>query len=229
MVAGIAIIMVLAFIVLNQGDGGEQPAETASSNSPVAEPGVFAGIDLSTIQTGLTDDGHPVLGTSDAPVTIVEFSDYQCPHCASFSKDTLPEILKNYVTAGKVRYIHNDAAILGEQSQWAAQAARCAADQGRFWEYHGLLFQKQRGENQDAFSRDNLKTFAAELGLETAAFNKCLDQNKYAQKVVQETEAAKQRGVTGTPSFFVNDELVVGNVPASRMKDIIEKHLEGSS
>lgn len=231
-VAGIAVIMVLAFIILNQGAGGGEPVETASTPSsatPMAEQSLFAGIDLSAIPNGLTEEGNPALGSPDAPVTIVEYSDYQCPHCGNFAKNTLPELIKEYVVPGKVRYVHKDMAILGEQSQWAAQAANCAAEQGRFWEYHALLFQQEGRANQGVFSRENLKKYAADLGLDTEAFNQCLDQNKYAQKVVQETREGKQRGVEGTPSFFVNDELVVGNVPLEQMRQVIEKHLQASS
>ncbi len=230
LVAGIAIIMVLAFIVFNQGGGGSEPANTtASSSQPAVEQGTFAGIDLSVLPTEPTEEGDPALGTPDAPVTIVEFSDYQCPHCRDFSQGTLAEIIKNYVTSGKVRYVHKDMAILGEQSQWAAQAAHCAADQGHFWEYHELLFQKQSGRNQGAFSRDNLKKYAADLGLDTEAFSQCLDQNKYSQRVVQETQEGKQRGVEGTPSFFVDDEMIIGNVPFDQFKEVIDRHLEGTS
>ncbi|MFQ5594873.1 MAG: DsbA family protein [Anaerolineae bacterium] len=229
LVVGLAIIMVVTFIVFNRGSGGGEPAATTSSGPPPAEQGMLAGIDLSAIPSEPAEDGSPALGAPEAPVTIVEYSDYQCPHCAHFSQDTLPEVIKNYVTAGKVRFVHKDMAILGEQSQWAAQAANCAADQGHFWEYHELLFQKQSGRNEGAFSRDNLKQFAADLELDTATFNQCLDQNKYSQRVIDETAEGKQRGVEGTPSFFVNDEFVVGNVPFSQMKDLIEKHLEGAS
>jgi protein-disulfide isomerase len=230
LVAGIALLMVLTFIVLNRGGAdGRAPAETAASSNVTAAQGVFAGINLDEIPSARTDEGDPVLGSPDAPVTIVEYSDYQCPHCASFAQNTLPEVIKSYIATGKVRHIHKNAAILGEESQWAAMAALCAADQDRFWQYHEHLFRKQSGRNEGAFSRDNLKQFAADLGLDTTAFNQCLDENKYSQTVVEETEAGKQRGVEGTPSFFVNDELIPGNVPFDQMKAIIDKHLEGQS
>lgn len=229
-VAGVAIITVLAFIVFNQRAGGREPTQTASSAlTPVAEQGTFAGLDLQGIPSGRTEEGDPALGSPDAPVTVVEYSDYQCPHCGNFARDTLPLVIKEYVMAGKVRYVHRDMAILGERSQWAAQAANCAADQGRFWEYHELLFQKRESETKDAFLRDNLKKYAADLGLDTKAFNQCLDQNKYSQEVIQETKAGRQLGIEGTPSFLINDELVVGNVPFSEMQGIIERHLEGTS
>lgn len=237
LVAGVAIIMVVAFILLNQGIMGsgqaepEAPASAAQPAEPAqsAQQGAFADVNLSTIPTGLTDDGDPALGAADAPVTIVEYSDYQCPHCASFAQDTLADVIKNYVTAGDVRYIHRDAAILGEESQWAAQAANCAADQEHFWEYHELLFERQGERNSGAYSRDSLKQYADELGLDTEAFNECVDSNKYAQEVVQETQEAQERGVEGTPTFFVNDEVIPGNVPFEQMQEIIDRQLEAAS
>jgi protein-disulfide isomerase len=236
-VAGVAIIMVLAFIVLNQGLIGsgeavpEAPASAAQPAQPAQSPqlGALADIDLNAIPTGLTDDGDPTLGTADAPVTIVEYSDYQCPHCAAFAQNTLAAVIKNYVTAGDVRYIHRDAAILGEESQWAAQAANCAAEQGHFWEYHELLFERQGDRNSGTYSRDSLKQYADELGLDTEAFNECVDSNKYAEEVVQETQEAQQRGVEGTPTFFVNEEVIPGNVPFEQMQEVIDRQLEAAS
>lgn len=239
LVAGVAVLMVLAFIVLSQLSGSQQatPAETASSTpgaegqtqSQPVEQGTFAGIDLGVIPTGRTDEGAPMLGTPDAPVTIVEYSDYQCPHCQNFNLNVLPDVIKNYVTAGDVQHIHKNAAILGEESQWAAMAALCAADQGHFWEYNELLFNRQQGQNQGAFSRDNLKQFAAELQLDTGQFNQCLDENKYAEKVVSETQEAQSRGMKGTPTFFINDEFVGGFIPFDQMKQIIDEQLQEAS
>lgn len=238
LVAGVAILMVLTFIVLSQlggGQAGSQPGgEQASSQSEGAAPasaeqGTFAGIDLTTIETGQTEDGAPALGPEDAPVTIVEYSDYQCPHCRNYNLNTLPDVVENYVTTGQVRYVHKNATVLGEESQWAAMAALCAADQGRFWEYGELLFNKQQGQNQGTFSRSNLKQFAADLGLNTETFNECVDSNKYASKVAEETQEARSRGVQGTPSFFVNDEFVEGAVSYEDMKNTIDSQLEGSS
>ncbi len=241
LVAGVAVIMVLTFIVLSQLGGGQPatqaetggaaPAEGAAAPAAEgqAEQGTFFGIDLSVLPTEPTDDGAPALGPVDAPVTIVEYSDYQCPHCKNFNANVLPDIIENYVASGQVRHVHKNAAILGEESQWAGMASLCAADQGSFWEYSELMFERQSGRNQGAFSRDNLKSFAADLGLDTETFNQCMDSNKYAKKVVAETEEAKSRGLKGTPSFFVNDEFVGGSLPFEEMKKIIDKELEEAS
>ena len=118
-------------------------------------------------------------------------------------------------------------AFLGDESQWAAEAAECAGDQASFWAYHDKLFASQSGENQGAFSKDKLKGFAADLKLDTAAFNTCLDSGKYTQVVQAETAAAQALGAQSTPSFFINDWLVLGALPIERFDGYIEKAKQG--
>ena len=117
-------------------------------------------------------------------------------------------------------------AFLGEESQWAAEASECAADQNAFWAYHDKLFASQSGENQGAFNKDKLKGFAVELGLEPKAFNDCLDTGKYTQLVQSQSAAAGQLGVTGTPSFFVND-WPTGAVSVEDFGKLIDKAKQG--
>lgn len=220
-VAGVAILMVAAFIALNRPRGG--PSATSSE----AETRL---IDLQGIPQGQTEDGSPVLGRADAPATLVDYSDYKCPHCGAFTMDTLPRLIDEYVRTGKLRLVHKDMAILGEQSIWAAMAAQCANDQGRFWEYHLLLFDRIHSSDRPLdLSRDDLKQFAAELGLDTQQFGQCLDENKYAQKVEDERAEGKQRGVEGTPTFFLNDQKIVGNAPYDEFKQMIDRELEKAS
>lgn len=114
-------------------------------------------------------------------------------------------------------------AFLGEESQWAAEASECAGEQDAFWQYHDKLFESQNGENQGAFSKDNLKTFAKDLGLKTDQFDQCLDSGKYTQAVQQQTQAAQQLGVQSTPSFFINDWLVLGALPVEEFDSYIAK------
>ena len=109
-----------------------------------------------------------------------------------------------------VRFGYFHFAFLGPESQWAAEASECAAEQDTFWEYHDRLFDSQSGENQGAFSKDNLKQFAADLGLDTQAFDECLDSGKYAATVEDETQSAQSLGVRSTPSFLINGRPVVG-------------------
>ena len=119
-------------------------------------------------------------------------------------------------------------AFLGEESQWAAEASECAADQDKFWEYHDKLFASQNGENQGAFSKDNLKKFAADLKLDAAAFNECLDTGTYSQTVQMQTSTANQLGVNSTPAFIVNGYPVLGAQPFETFQQIIEGELSAT-
>ena len=114
------------------------------------------------------------LGQADAPVVVVEFGDFQCPYCGQFAKGAAQQIKETYVPTGQVRFVYRHLAFLGNESTWAAEASECAEDQGRFWDYHDKLFDEQRGENQGAYSKDNLKRFAAEIGLDTDRFDSVL-------------------------------------------------------
>ena len=116
-------------------------------------------------------------------------------------------------------------AFLGDESQWAAEAAECAGDQDAYWEYHDYLFSHQNGENQGAFSKDNLKKFAVELKLDTQAFNECMDSGKYTQLITDQTDFARQLGVQSTPSFLVNGQGVVGAQPFDSFKQLIDGFL----
>jgi cyclophilin family peptidyl-prolyl cis-trans isomerase len=109
-----------------------------------------------------------------------------------------------YVKTGEMKFVYRYMAFLGDESQWAAEAAECAGDQGKFWEYHDKLFASQNGENQGAFSKDNLKKFAADLGLNTTTFNQCVDSGKFTDKIKKSSNDASQFGVSSTPTVFVN-------------------------
>ncbi len=150
------------------------------------------------------------LGAPEAAVTVVEYGDFQCPACRQFAMTTARQLKEEFVSAGQVRFVYRHFAFLGPESQWAAEASECANAQGRFWEYFDLLIANWAGENAGAFSQDNLKRFAAALGLEAGQFNQCLDSGQYAEKVQQETRQGQQAGVRGTPSLFLNGQLVTG-------------------
>lgn len=109
---------------------------------------------------------------------------------------------------GQVRFVFRHLAFIGDESIWAAEASECANEQGHFWEYHDKLFAEQGGENEGTFSRDNLKRFAADLGLDTEQFNQCLDSDQYRAKVQQESAEAQRLGVRSTPTVFVNGQLI---------------------
>ena len=143
------------------------------------------------------------LGSSSAKVAVVVYEDFQCPFCERFFTDTESILREKYVTTGKILFVYRDFAFLGQESIKAAEAARCAGDQGKFWEYHDYLFTHQRGENQGAFVNANLKSFAVSLGLNTSTFNQCLDSSKHSKEVMDSRTAGAKAGVNGTPKGFI--------------------------
>jgi protein-disulfide isomerase len=166
-------------------------------------------------------DDDPVKGDPNAPITIIEFSDFQCPFCGKFYRETLPQIKEKYIDTGKVKLIYRDFPLsFHENAQSAAEAAECANEQGKFWEYHDLLFEKQ----QD-LSVENYKQWAEELGLDMEQFNECLDSGKYADEVTNDFSDGQAAGVTGTPAFFINGKKVSGAQPFSVFEQIIEEEL----
>lgn len=162
------------------------------------------------------------LGSPDAPVTMLEFSDFQCSFCRKFWAETLPRLKETYIKNGQVRFLYQHFAILGEPSVAAAQAAECAKEQGKFWPYHDKLFASQGGL---AFTNAKLKRYARELGLDVTAFARCLDSGKYRQKVEDETELGSLLGARGTPTFFLNGQMLIGAQPFEVFQAAIEEEL----
>jgi protein-disulfide isomerase len=148
------------------------------------------------------------LGNADAPVTIYEYSDFQCPFCATAAAEVVPRLDTDYLATGKAKLIFKSLAFIGQESRWAAEAALCAGDQGKFWEYHNKLFEEQGGENKGAFEVENLKRFAQEIGLNQGEFNTCFDAGKYTGQIADEMDEAENRGVNSTPTFFVGQKQV---------------------
>ena len=124
-----------------------------------------------------------------------------------------------------MRFGYWQFAFLGDESKWAAEASECAAEQDKFWEYHDYLFEHHAGENQGTFSKENLKKFAVELGLDSAKFDECLDSGRYTSQVEQDTQFASQLGVQSTPTFIVNGKPVVGGQPFETFKTMIESFI----
>ncbi len=165
------------------------------------------------------------LGSPDAPLTIVEYSDFLCPYCTSAALQTVPQIEEEYVAAGRVKLVWKQfplPGLHGESCIVAAVASECAAEQNAFWEYHDMLFLNNKNVT---FNIENLKLFAQDLGLDTEKFNACLDEGKYMDKVAADYDEAERRGATGTPTFFVGQTMVVGAKPYEDFKNAIEDEL----
>jgi protein-disulfide isomerase len=168
----------------------------------------------------------PMLGVGSAPVSIVEFSDFQCSFCKKFWADTLPKVKESYIKPGKIRFMYRHFAILGNFSEQSAMSAECAGEQGKFWEYHDKLFANQGGL---AFTNSKLKQYARELTLNAGTFHQCLDSGRYREKVEGETTLAASLGARGTPTFFVNSQLLVGAQPFEVFQKVIEKELQADA
>jgi protein-disulfide isomerase len=164
----------------------------------------------------------PARGASNAPVTIVEFEDFQCPFCKR-AQDTVEQVLARY--KDRVRMVHRDLPLrtLHPASWKAHEAGRCAEDQGRFWEYRALLY-----KNAPAATPEKLSNYASQAGLNVADFTKCLDSGKFNAIVQKDEDEASRLGIQGTPFFFINGRLLSGAQPESEFVRIIEDELHKS-
>lgn len=168
----------------------------------------------------------PILGNKDATVTIVEYADFQCPFCKKLYDTVYKQLKTEYVDTGKVKFSYQDYAFLGEESNFSAEAAKCAQDQGKFWEFHNYLYDNQGGENEGAFSQANLKKFGKAIGLNTTDFNTCVDSRIHKVDVESETQGGTQYGVQATPTVFVNGKRFEGAQSYATFKQAIEEALK---
>jgi len=185
-----------------------------------------------TFQVSLDDD--PFKGNANAPVTVVEFSDFQCPFCSRFYTQTLPALQENYIDTGKIKLVYKDLPLdnLHPNARPAHIAAECADEQGKFWEYHDVLF-----ENQAQWSRlsstdlsSQLNQYATSMGLESASFDSCLSSPSMADEVNADFLQAASYGATGTPTFFIGNEKngfikLVGAQPYAAFQAAIDAQL----
>lgn len=176
------------------------------------------------------------MGDPDAPVLIEVYEDFQCPACRIYSNEVEPLVTENHVANGEVYYVFRQYPFLDDrapskESDQAANASMCAAEQGRFWDYHDILFANWNGENQGSFSDKRLLAFAETLGLDTETFTACFEENRYQDQIQADLAAGNAAGVQGTPSVLVNGEIVrPGYVPTYEdIKRMIEVSLPNSS
>jgi protein-disulfide isomerase len=164
-------------------------------------------------------NGAPFKGTERAAVTIVKFEDFQCPYCKTV-QTTYQELLKRY--NGKVRLVHKDLPLdaIHPQARQAAEAARCAGEQGKFWEYHDILY-----TNSPKAAVDELKSYAKEVGINAASFEQCFTSGKYKGLVQKDLSEGAQLGLTGTPTFFINGREMSGAQPVEAFAAVIDEEL----
>ena len=167
--------------------------------------------------SSLIQGGSPIMGESNAQITILEWGDYQCTFCYKFHQNTLDVINDQYIKNGKVKLIYKDFPLNGPDSFLAAEATYCAEDQGKYWQYHNELYKNWGGERTGWVTRDSLDRFATTINLNLDMFDACLDDQKYQKRVRALYEFGKEIGIDATPSFLVfNDEKIIkiiGNQP----------------
>ncbi|MGH7802501.1 MAG: DsbA family protein [Thermodesulfobacteriota bacterium] len=202
-----------------------QEIKTLLKSRPAAAPGEPQNVVINV-------DNAPFKGDKNAKLTLIEFSDYQCPFCGRHVTQTVPQLETDYIKTGKVKYVFFDFPLDFHKNAFkAAEAADCAGEQGKFWQMHDKLF-----ENQKALEESDLTNYAKSIGLNMSKFQKCLDSGKYASQIKKEIELGQKSGVTGTPSFFLGVtnpkdpnvkavKVIKGAQPYNNFKDAIDTTL----
>jgi protein-disulfide isomerase len=170
-------------------------------------------------------------GSGSAALDLVEFGDYQCPFCEKFFQETEPQVAKEYVNSGKVKFYFLDFAIVGPDSLTLSEGAWCADEQGKYYEYHNYAYSHQGAENSGWGTVEKVKAFASDLGLDTQKFNSCLDSKKYEPRIQQLYQLGQSLGITGTPTMFIGNEKVgftkiTGAQPYEVFQQVMSSYLQ---
>jgi len=174
----------------------------------------------------LIENGSPVMGNSFAPITILEWGDYQCTFCYKFHQSSLDIIKTEYIETGKIKLVFKDFPLNGPDSVLAAEASYCADDQGKYWKYHDEVYTNWAGERTGWITRNSLNEFALNVGIDTVEFNECMDMHKYKNRVLELEKFGKEIGIKATPSFLIfNAEKIIkieGNQPIDVFRQVID-------
>jgi protein-disulfide isomerase len=219
-----SVVIIIVFFGIN---GITNESELVLAPTPTIEQ---SGPPKVTLNTFL-GNASPILGDSNAPITLVEFGDYQCHFCNVFFHSTEDKIVQKYVKSGKVKIIFKDYNIIGPDSVNASHGAHCANEQGLFWEYHDMLYSNWTGENNGWASSENLLKFAEELDLDISKWSDCMINGNNSQTILASNEDAKSLELTGTPAFFVigpdgETTRMFGAQPFETFENIFEKELK---
>lgn len=170
-------------------------------------------------RVNVSTDGDPSIGPADAPITIIEFSDYQCPYCEAWYQQVYPQLMAAY--PDKIRFVYRDFPLPShDQATAAAEAAECAGEQSAYWQYHDALFTSQYGLGRAAYEE-----YAADLGLNVEAFATCLDAHTYKGEINADALDAARAGINSTPTFVINGRLLVGALPLADFVTVIDEEL----
>jgi len=225
----VAVVLLLSGLI-----GCSTPVPTPTNTptlppeTPTAEP---EGTPEATREPLVPLDDDPVLGSADAPVTIIEYSEYLCPFCRTFALETLPLIEEQYIDTGKVRFIFRDFPVHGDPAVIMGWVAECAADQGKFWEMQKFLWERydewSQSENLQVLQA-TVQGYADGLGMDTEEYASCLQDGTVVERINEDKNIGVQDGVDATPSFLVNGTLVRGAVPYEQFQEIIDAKLAES-
>lgn len=228
LLAGIMVSGSIVYLVGSRNSGGAPGAGNAGANL-----GANAGVNpppSAAVGDVMKVGGRDVImGNAKAPVTFIEYGDYQCPFCGRFFTQSEQQIRDNYVKAGKVRMIFRGFQFLGPESTAAAEAAECAKDQGKFWEYHDALYSTEVAdghENSGNLTRDLFIKLAGNAGFNTGSFSACIDSHKYASQIEKDNADAQAVGVNSTPTIFVNGVKLQGALPYAQFAATIDAALK---
>ena len=201
--------------------GPVSAANQAEANT-AAQPPSASGEEEPIPRFDIPVDDDPILGPDDAPITIIEFSDYECPYCRKFHVETFNQLIEAY--PDQVRFVYRDFPLstIHSNAIAASEAANCAHEQGVFWEYHDLLFSMQQGLSKDAYL-----AYAEQLNLDMTEFESCIDSRRYEDEVASDYDFAARLGIRSTPTFFINGLPLVGAQPFEVFKQVIDKELAG--
>jgi len=236
LVVGIVVSLVAVSFLGGYVLGGQETKNIAQTiqTIPTTNPQPTQGQPTQPSKVFVTLGNSPAEGNQNAPVTIVEFSDFQCPFCGAFYSQTVPQIQKDYIDSGKVKLDYRDFPLenIHQNAKAASLAAQCANEQGKFWEYHNMLFSSQnQWADLDAINATNtFEQFAVALNLNSNNFNSCMDSEKYLDKVNKNAQDGMTFRVSGTPTFFIGDDKngyiqLVGAQPYSVFKQAIDQQL----
>ncbi len=213
-IAILAILLIISIFTGGFGFGGN------ANGNVILDPDE-GGNNLPPINMKALIDDDAMKGEPDAPVTIVEFSDYECSFCARFYSSTLSQIQSEYIDTGKVKFVYRDFPLpMHQNAQKAAEAAECAGEQGKYYNMHNILFEQGVQGGVSGF-----KAYAQQIGLDTTEFNSCLDSGQMASEIQKDLMDGQKAGIKGTPGFIINGKLISGAQPFSVFQQEIEAAL----
>lgn len=223
-VAAVALVAVVLTLVTSRGEGNEGPTAAASGTGDAGARTEGHALDDAWARLVRREDGDPMaLGDVDAPVVMISYSEFQCPFCGKYARDTEPTLVKKYVDSGMLRIEWRDFPYLGTESTTAAQAGRAAAAQGKFWEFSKAMYDNQLPPNSGRLTEDYLVSIADRLGLDTKEFREDMVAPGAKEAIKQDLAEGQAIGVTGTPAFIINGVPVIGAQPTEVFEQAIEK------